>query len=149
MPIWSSTGRTTRPTPIWAQMMVVLGWRRKRSRIWRICQGSWLGFGNGTSASLWMIVTRPASPAKSKIRSSAGSVSEAGPPAVLADTNSLWIVNSPIPTKTPGKVLSTRLMWSVAYMSAGLKPVIMGSNRACSFGVKDLYCMAIQASVKE
>ena len=53
-------------------------------------------------------------------------------PAIFAETNSLWIVNSPMPEKTPGKVRSTRLMWSAAYMSAGLKPVIIGSKRACS-----------------
>ena len=58
-------------------------------------------------------------------------------PATFDDTNSLWMVNSPIPVKTPGKVLSTRRMWSAAYMSAGLKPVIIGSRRACSSGFSD------------
>ena len=58
-------------------------------------------------------------------------------PAIFDDTNSLWIVNSPIPVKTPGNVWSTRLMWSAAYMSAGLKPVIIGSKRACSAFVSE------------
>ena len=34
--------------------------------------------------------------------SSAGSASVAGPPAILEDTNSLWIENSPMPVNTPG-----------------------------------------------
>ena len=87
--------------------------------------------------SLCRITTSPASPAKSRIRSSAGFVRLAISPAIFAETNSLWIVNSPIPEKTPGNVCSTRLMWSTAYMSAGLKPVIIGSKRACSSGVSD------------
>jgi hypothetical protein len=33
------------------------------------------------------------------------------------------------PGEHAGKVCSTRLMWSAAYMSAGLKPVIIGSKR--------------------
>jgi len=40
-------------------------------------------------------------------------------------------------------------MWSAAYMSAGLNPVIIGSKRACSAGVSDLYCIAMKASVNE
>ncbi len=86
------------------------------------------------STSLCSSTTSPTSPAKSRIRSSAGFVRLAVSPATFADTNSLWIVNSPIPEKTPGNVCSTRLMWSAAYMSAGLKPVIIGSKRACSAG---------------
>ena len=73
-------------------------------------------------------------PAKSRIRSSAGFVRLAVSPAIFEETNSLWIVNSPMPEKTPGNVSSTRRMWSAAYMSAGLKPVIIGSKRACSLG---------------
>jgi hypothetical protein len=61
----------------------------------------------------------------------------AAPPATLEETNSLWIENSPMPEKTPGKVSSTRRMWSAAYMSAGLKPVIIGSKRACSAGCSE------------
>ena len=76
-------------------------------------------------------------------------MSVAGSPAIFAETNSLWIENSPIPEKTPGKVSSTRRMWSAAYMSAGLKPVIIGSIRACCPGVNDRYAMAMKASVKE
>ncbi len=59
------------------------------------------------------------------------------------------MVNSPMPVNTPGNVSSTRLMWSAAYMSAGLNPVIIGSKRACSAGVSDLYCIAMKASVNE
>ena len=40
-------------------------------------------------------------------------------------------------------------MWSAAYMSAGLNPVIIGSNRACSAGVSDRYAIAMKASVNE
>ena len=57
-----------------------------------------------------MITARPTSPAKSRIRSSAGLVRLAVSPAILADTNSLWIENSPMPLKTPGKSSSTRRM---------------------------------------
>src|SRR5215813_13926099 len=56
------------------------------------------------------------------------------------------MLNSPIPVNTPGNAVSTRLIWSTAYMSEGLKPVIMGSNRACSSLLSDLYAMAIHAS---
>ena len=101
------------------------------------------------STSLCRITTSPASAAKSRIRSSAGFVRLAVSPAILAETNSLWIVNSPMPEKTPGNVWSTRLMWSAAYMSAGLKPVIIGSNRACSAGVSERYAIAMKASVNE
>ena len=59
------------------------------------------------------------------------------------------MVNSPMPENTPGNVFSTRLMWSAAYMSAGLNPVIIGSKRACSAGVSDRYGIAMQASVNE
>ena len=83
------------------------------------------------STSLWRITTSPTSAAKSRMRSSAGSVRLATSPAIFEETNSLWMVNSPMPVKTPGKVVSTRRMWSAAYMSAGLKPVIIGSKRAC------------------
>ena len=106
-------------------------------------------FGNGMLTSVWRRATSPASPAKSRMRSSAGSVSVAGPPAIFAETNSLWIENSPIPENTPGKVSSTRRMWSAAYMSAGLKPVIIGSIRACCSGGSDRYDIAIAASVNE
>ena len=58
-------------------------------------------------------------PAKSRIRSSAGFRRLAVSPAIFDETNSLWMVNSPMPEKTPGKVFSTRRMWSAAYMSAG------------------------------
>ena len=44
----------------------------------------------------------------------------------------MWMLNSPMPEKTPGNAFSTRRMWSTPYMSAGLKPVIIGSKRACS-----------------
>ena len=47
----------------------------------------------------------PTSPAKSKMRSSAGSVRLAVSPATFDDTNSLWIVNSPMPVNTPGNVV--------------------------------------------
>ena len=40
-------------------------------------------------------------------------------------------------------------MWSAAYMSAGLKPVIIGSKRACSSGESALYSIAMCASVNE
>ena len=101
------------------------------------------------STSVWRMATRPVSAQKSKIRSSAGSSRLAVLPAIFADTNSLWMVNSPMPENTPGNVISTRLMWSAAYMSAGLNPMIIGSKRACSAGVSPLYCMASQASVNE
>ena len=52
-------------------------------------------------------------------------------------------VNSPIPVNTPGKILSTRRIWSTPYMSAGLKPVIIGSNLVrCSMG-SDCYTEAM------
>ena len=111
--------------------------------------GSWSGFGKGMLMSLCRITTSPASAAKSRIRSSAGFVRLATSPATFDETNSLWMVNSPIPENTPGKVSSTRLMWSTAYMSAGLKPVIIGSRRACCAGVSDRYAIAIAASVNE
>jgi hypothetical protein len=71
------------------------------------------------------------------MRSSAGSVRLATSPETLEDTNSLWIVNSPMPSNTPGNVSSTRRMWSAAYMSAGSNPVIVGSNRAWSVLLND------------
>ncbi len=111
--------------------------------------GSCPGFGNGTSTSVCRIATRPVSAQKSKIRSSAGSSRLAVLPAIFDETNSLWMVNSPMPEKTPGNVSSTRLMWSAAYMSAGLNPMIIGSKRACSAGVSPWYCIASQASVNE
>jgi hypothetical protein len=40
-------------------------------------------------------------------------------------------------------------MWSAAYMSAGLKPVIIGSSRACSSGFSERYAIAMNASVNE
>ena len=135
---WSFTGCTTRPRPAWAQMMFASGCRFSRSRICRTMYGSWPGFGNGTSTSVWRMATRPVSAQKSKIRSSAGSSRLAVLPAIFDDTNSLWIVNSPMPENTPGNVISTRLMWSAAYMSAGLNPMIIGSKRACSAGVSAL-----------
>src|ERR1700691_1061334 len=88
-----------------------------------------------------MSATRPTSPAKLRTRSRAGSCRLATSPEILEETNSLWMVNSPMPEKTPGKVLRTRRMWSAAYMSLGLKPVIMGSKRACCCLVRDLYDM--------
>ena len=76
--------------------------------------------------SLCRMIGSPTSAQKSKMRSRAGLVRLATSPAILDDTNSLWMENSPIPEKTPGKVSRTRRMWSAAYMSAGLKPVIIG-----------------------
>ena len=76
----------------------------------------------------------PTSPAKSRIRSSAVLVRVAVMPATLGDTNSLWIENSPMPVNTPGNICSTRRIWSAAYMSEGLNPVIIGSRRARSAG---------------
>ena len=149
IPTWSSTGRTIRPSPQCAQMTVVFGWRFSS---WLSCTtgyGSCPGFGNGMLTSLCRITTSPASAAKSRMRSSAGFVRLAISPATFAETNSLWIVNSPMPEKTPGNVRSTRLMWSTAYMSAGLKPVIIGSKRACSSFVSERYAIAMWASVKE
>ena len=48
-----------------------------------------------------------------------------------------------MPENTPGNVCSTRRMWSAAYMSVGLKPVIIGSKRACCSGDSDLYAVAM------
>ena len=64
-------------------------------------------------------------------------------PAIFDETNSLWMLNSPMPLKTPGNVVSTRRMWSTPYMSAGLNPVIIGSKRACSAGVSERYTLAM------
>ena len=55
-------------------------------------------------------VSSPDSAAKVRMRSSAGLVRLAVSPAIFAETNSLWMLNSPMPVKTPGKVCSTRLM---------------------------------------
>ena len=55
--------------------------------------------------SLCRITTRPTSPAKSRMRSSAGSVRLATSPAILEETNSLWMVNSPMPREDAGKGL--------------------------------------------
>jgi hypothetical protein len=85
----------------------------------------------------------PGLAAKSRILSSAGSRRLATSPAIFEETNSLWMLNSPIPVNTPGNVRSTRRIWSAAYMSVGLNPVIIGSNRACSSFVSDLYCIAM------
>ena len=41
------TGRTTRPSPMWAQMIVVLGCRSKSDRIWARRYGSCPSFGKG------------------------------------------------------------------------------------------------------
>ena len=62
------------------------------------------------SMSLCRSTTRPTSPAKSRMRSSAGFERLAVSPATFDETNSLWIVNSPMPENTPGNVVSTRLM---------------------------------------
>jgi hypothetical protein len=40
-------------------------------------------------------------------------------------------------------------MWSAAYMSAGLKPVIIGSKRAWSAAGSERYAIAMKASVNE
>ena len=40
-------------------------------------------------------------------------------------------------------------MWSTAYMSDGLNPVIIGSSRACSAGGSDRYAIAMDASTNE
>ena len=40
-------------------------------------------------------------------------------------------------------------MWSAAYMSAGIEPVIIGSKRACCAGVSERYAIAMNASVNE
>jgi hypothetical protein len=83
------------------------------------------------------------------MRSSAGFVRLAISPAIFDETNSLWMENSPMPVNTPGKTVRTRRMWSAAYMSAGLNPVIMGSILACCSLERDRYAIAINASVKE
>ena len=83
------------------------------------------------------------------MRSSAGLVRLAVSPATFDETNSLWMLNSPMPVNTPGNVRSTRRMWSAPYMSAGLNPVIIGSKRACASGGSDRYALAIAASVNE
>ena len=59
------------------------------------------------------------------------------------------MLNSPMPVNTPGNVVSTRRMWSTPYMSAGLKPVIIGSKRACSAFDSARYTVAMYASVNE
>ena len=56
------------------------------------------------SMSLCRITTSPASAAKSSTRSSAGLVRLAVSPATFDETNSLWMLNSPMPEKTPGNV---------------------------------------------
>ena len=129
------TGRTTRPRPVWAQMIVAFGCRFSRFFICVRYTGSVSSLPNGMSMSLCRMTTRPLSAANSRILSSAGLVRLAVSPAIFDETNSLWMLNSPMPVKTPGKVVRTRRMWSTPYMSAGLKPVIIGSNRAwASFG---------------
>ncbi len=54
-----------------------------------------------------------------------------------------------MPVNTPGNRVSTRRTWSAAYMSAGLKPVIIGSTRFCCAGDSARYSRAICASVNE
>ena len=88
-----------------AQMIVVFGWRWSSAFICSRYTGSASGFANGMSMSLWRITTSPTSPAKSRMRSSAGLVRLAVSPAIFAETNSLWMVNSPMPVNTPGKVV--------------------------------------------
>ena len=83
-------------------MIVVFGCRRSRSFICFRKTGSAPCLANGMSMSLCRMTARPTSPAKSRIRSSAGSVRLAISPATFDDTNSLWIVNSPMPVNTPG-----------------------------------------------
>src|SRR5258705_11299601 len=92
---------------------------------------------------------RPASAAKSRIRSSAGLVRLAVSPATLAETNSLWMVNSPIPENTPGNVVSTPRTCSAAYMSAGLKPGIIGAKGAWSADRSHREGIAANASVDQ
>ena len=113
-------------------MHVVCGCRLSSAFIGARKVGFAPGFGNGVSMSQWSSTSRPTSAARSKMRSIAGSFRLGTSVPSLDDTNSLWMVNSPMPVNTPGNVSSTRRMWSAAYMSAGLKPVIIGSSRACS-----------------
>ncbi len=96
-----------------------------------------------------MMTTRPTSPAKSRMRSSAGSVRLATSPAIFEDTNSLWIVNSPMPGEHAGKGLQHAPDVIGRVHVGGLKPVIIGSKRACCFCDSDLYAIAMKASVKE
>ena len=52
-----------RPNPIWAQMMVVLGWRASSAFIWVRKTGCVPALAKGMSMSLWISTTRPVSPA--------------------------------------------------------------------------------------
>ena len=115
-------------------MIVVLGCRSNSDRNWGSRYGSCPFLGNGMLRSLCRIATRPTSPAKSRAGRARDWSGWPRRPPPWRSTNSLWIENSPMPEKTPGKVSSTRRMWSAAYMSAGLKPVIIGSSRACWSG---------------
>jgi hypothetical protein len=51
------------------------------------------------SMSLCRMTTRPDSAAKARMRSRAGLVRLAVSPEILAETNSLWMLNSPMPVK--------------------------------------------------
>ena len=84
-------------------MIVAFACRRSRSFVCVRYTGSAPALANGMSMSLCSSTTRPDSAAKSRMRSSAGSVRLAVSPATFEDTNSLWIVNSPMPVNTPGK----------------------------------------------
>ena len=99
------TGCTTRPRPVCAQMIEAFGCRLSSAFICVRYTGSVSGFANGMSMSLCRITTRPDSAAKSRIRSSAGLVRLAVSPEILDETNSLWMVNSPMPGEHAGKRL--------------------------------------------
>ena len=99
-----------RPSPTCAQMIDAFGCRLSSAFICARYTGSVSCFANGMSMSLCRMTTRPASAAKSRMRSSAGLVRLAVSPGILAETNSLWMLNSPMPVKTPGNVFSTRRM---------------------------------------
>ena len=90
---WSFTGRTTRPTPMCAQMRFVFGCRLNSSAMPIRYAGLAPGLGNGVSTSQWTSTTSPTSSANDSRRSSAGSSRLGGSPATFDVTNSLWIEN--------------------------------------------------------
>ena len=110
-------GRTVRPRPVCAQMIVVVGCRSSSAFIcarYSARSGSDGRFSDA-SADPASRTARPCRCAGSTTRpASAGEREDAverriesGSPCrrrTFADTNSLWIVNSPMPVKTPGNV---------------------------------------------
>ena len=99
------TGRTMRPRPVCAQMIVAL--RMPLQQILHLREVDRLGVDLPERHVDVVVQDHDEAGLRreSRIRSSAGLVRLAVSPAIFEETNSLWMLNSPMPVKTPGNVV--------------------------------------------